>query len=79
MSLAYISISKNKRKTKINGDEKLTTTYAFTILYLLPKRSPYLSTGVCFFRSFCRFFWGEEDECFPLPELQDKSKKYNCT
>ena len=26
-SLTYISIPKNKRKTKITGDKKLTTTY----------------------------------------------------
>ena len=28
ISLAYITLPQNKRKTKLNWDEKLTTTYA---------------------------------------------------
>ena len=34
-SLAYINIPKNKRKTKITWDKKLTTTYIFKRLYSL--------------------------------------------
>ena len=52
MSLAYISISKNKRKTKINGEEKLTTTYAFTIYTYLQKGHLTCLLVFAFFVSF---------------------------
>ena len=31
-SLAYISIPKNKRETKITWDKKLTTTYTYSVI-----------------------------------------------
>ena len=34
-SLAYVTIPKNKRKRKIRGDRKLTTTYIFGVSWVI--------------------------------------------
>ena len=39
-SLAYISISKNKRKTKITWDKKLTVTYTYNDDIICPWKDP---------------------------------------